>query len=82
MSWLSIKPCMDFALHEHFADCLQDLGFQPCGAKLDIQLQANQNFYEYMGVYVDDLAIIAKDLSLLLTTLSITTSLSLTGQVL
>jgi len=47
--------------HERFAECLQDLGFEPCIAEPDIWLRPNGDIYEYIGVYVDDLAIAAKD---------------------
>jgi len=47
--------------HERFAKCLQDLGFQPCIAEPDIWLRRNGDIYEYLGVYVDDLAIVAKN---------------------
>jgi hypothetical protein len=47
--------------HERFADCLMDLGFKPCVAEPDIWLRLNDDVYEYIGVYVDDLAIAAKD---------------------
>jgi hypothetical protein len=47
--------------HERLADCLRGLGFQPCIAEPDIWLRPAQDCYEYIGVYVDDLAIVAKD---------------------
>ena len=47
--------------HERLSDCLRDLGFQPCIAEPDIWLRPGQDCYEYIGVYVDDLAIVAKD---------------------
>jgi hypothetical protein len=47
--------------HERLADCLRGLGFQPCIAEPDIWLRPGQDCYEYIGVYVDDLAIVAKD---------------------
>jgi Reverse transcriptase (RNA-dependent DNA polymerase) len=47
--------------HEQLADCLRDLGFQPCVAESDMWLRANHNVYKYIGIYVDDLAIVAKD---------------------
>jgi hypothetical protein len=42
--------------HERLADCLRGLGFQPCIAEPDIWLRPAQDCYEYIGVYVDDLA--------------------------
>jgi hypothetical protein len=47
--------------HDRFADCLRDMGFLPSKAEPDIWMRQNGNVYEYIGVYVDDLAIIAKD---------------------
>ena len=43
--------------HDKFADCLRDIGFQPCKAEPDIWMRRNGNIYEYIAVYVDDLAI-------------------------
>ena len=42
--------------HEKFSDCLRELGFQPCKAEPDIWLRRSGNLYEYIAVYVDDLA--------------------------
>ncbi len=47
--------------HEHFADCLHDMGFQPCKAEPDIWMQCNGNIYEYNGIYVNDIAATAKN---------------------
>ena len=47
--------------HERFADCLREMGFQPCKAEPDVWLRPNGELYEYIAVYVDDLAIAAKD---------------------
>ena len=47
--------------HERFADCLREMGFQPCKAEPDVWLRPNDDLYEYIAVYVDDLAIAAKD---------------------
>ena len=46
--------------HERFADCLRDMGFFPSKAESDIWMRERNNLYEYIGVYVDDLAIVAK----------------------
>ena len=43
--------------HERFADCLCAEGFQSCRAEPDIWLHLNGQVYEYIAVYVDDLAI-------------------------
>ena len=47
--------------HECFADCLHDMGFKPSKSEPDIWMQRNGDIYEYIAVYVDDLAIAAKD---------------------
>ena len=47
--------------HETFADCLRDLSFQQCKAEPDIWMRERCGLYEYVAVYVDDLAIIMKD---------------------
>ena len=47
--------------HEKFADCLRELGFTPCRAEPDIWMRRTGNIYEYIGVYVDDLAFAMKD---------------------
>jgi hypothetical protein len=47
--------------HERFADCLRDMGFTPSKAESDIWMRRNGDIYEYIAVYVDDLAIVAKD---------------------
>jgi hypothetical protein len=47
--------------HERFADCLRDMGFYPSKAEPDIWMRPNGDAYEYIGVYVDDLAIIARN---------------------
>jgi hypothetical protein len=43
--------------HERFSDCLRDEGFTPCKAEPDIWMRPNGDVYEYIAVYVDDLAI-------------------------
>ena len=49
--------------HDKFADCLRDMGFTPCKAEPYIWMRLNTKFgiYKYIAVYVDDLAIAAKD---------------------
>ena len=47
--------------HDKFSDCLRDLGFQPCKAEPDIWLRRNGDIYEYIAVYVDDLALALVD---------------------
>ena len=43
--------------HERFSQCLRDLGFAPCKAEPDIWMRENDGLYEYVAVYVDDLAL-------------------------
>lgn len=45
--------------HERFADTLRNMGFQPSRADADVWMRRNGNIYEYIAVYVDDLAIAA-----------------------
>jgi Reverse transcriptase (RNA-dependent DNA polymerase) len=47
--------------HERLADTLRDMGFTPSKADPDVWIRRNQDLYEYIGVYVDDLAICARD---------------------
>ncbi len=47
--------------HERLATCLQAEGFFPCKAEPDIWMRKNGDVYEYIGVYVDDLAFALKD---------------------
>ena len=49
--------------HDKFADCLREMGFSPCKAEPDIWMRLNEEhkLYEYIAVYVDDLAIAAVD---------------------
>jgi hypothetical protein len=43
--------------HDRFADCIMELGFFPCKSEPDIWMRKLNNMYEYVAVYVDDLAI-------------------------
>jgi Reverse transcriptase (RNA-dependent DNA polymerase) len=47
--------------HDRFADCIREIGFFPCKAEPDIWIRKKNNLYEYIAVYVDDLAITMKD---------------------
>jgi len=47
--------------HEKFAGCLREMGFEPCKAEPNIWMRRVNDHYEYIGVYVDDLAIVSKD---------------------
>ena len=47
--------------HEKFSRCMKEMGFFPCKAEPDIWLRKNGTMYEYVAVYVDDLAIAVKE---------------------
>ena len=47
--------------HERFADVLHMIGFNPSKAEGDIWMRDNDNLYEYIAVYVDDLLIAARN---------------------
>ena len=47
--------------YERFSDCLREMDFFPCKAEPCIWMQLNGDLYEYIAVYVDDLAIACKD---------------------
>ena len=47
--------------HARFADCLRDMGFQPCRAEPDVWMRKNGESYEYVATHVDDLAFAMKD---------------------
>ena len=47
--------------HEKFSDTLRDMGFQISKGDPDVWMRKNENIWEYIAVYVDDLAIAAKD---------------------
>ena len=65
--------------HERFADIMRSIGFFPSLADSDIWMRRNDNIYEYVAVYVDDLAIAMINLKELTDTLSKTYSLQLKG---
>jgi Reverse transcriptase (RNA-dependent DNA polymerase) len=44
--------------HDKFADCIY---FFPCKSEPDIWMRKNHYQYEYVAVYVDDLALAMKD---------------------
>ena len=46
--------------HDKLSDCLRELGFFPCKAEPDIWMRPNGDVYEYVAVYVDDLAIVLR----------------------
>jgi Reverse transcriptase (RNA-dependent DNA polymerase) len=43
--------------HDRFADCIRELGFSPCKAEPDIWMRKKGSIYEYIAVYVDEIAI-------------------------
>jgi Reverse transcriptase (RNA-dependent DNA polymerase) len=47
--------------HQWFSDVLRSMGFTPSKAEADIWMRQNNDLYEYIAVYVDDLLIAAKD---------------------
>ena len=47
--------------HDRFSDCMKAEGFSPCRADPDIWMRPNGDVYEYVAVYVDDLALALKD---------------------
>jgi hypothetical protein len=47
--------------HASFSSILRSEGFVPCIAEPDIRMRATDNVYEYIGVYVDDLAFAMPD---------------------
>jgi hypothetical protein len=47
--------------HDRFSDCLHAEGFFPCKAEPDIWMRPKNRVYEYIAVYVDDLAIAMAD---------------------
>jgi hypothetical protein len=57
--------------HERFSDCLRSIGFTPCEEEPDIWRRPYKDeCYEYVAVYVDDLAIAMKNPESLIETLS------------
>ena len=47
--------------HERFSDVMRSMGFTPSRAEPDIWMRARGDHYEYIAVYVDDLAIASRD---------------------
>jgi Reverse transcriptase (RNA-dependent DNA polymerase) len=47
--------------HDRFTDCIRELGFFPRKAEPDIWMRKKNNQYEYIAIYVDDLAIALKN---------------------
>ena len=55
--------------HDRFSDTLRDMGFTPSKADPDVWLRKDNDIYEYMAVYVDDLVCAAKEPKLIMDTL-------------
>ena len=47
--------------HERLTDCLRGMGFFLCKAEPNIWMREKTDHWEYIGTYVDDLAITSKD---------------------
>jgi hypothetical protein len=47
--------------HDRLSDVLRDIGFFPCKAEPDIWIILKNGHYEYLAVYVDDLAMAMED---------------------
>jgi hypothetical protein len=47
--------------HDKLADVLRDMGFKPSLSEEDIWMRERGDHYEYLAVYVDDIAIASKD---------------------
>ena len=47
--------------HEKFADTLRDMGFSPCKNEPDIWMRETDGLWEYVAVYVDNLAFTMRD---------------------
>ena len=47
--------------HDRLADVLRDCGFFPCKSEPDIWMRPSGDHYEYIAVYVDDLALVLDD---------------------
>ncbi len=56
--------------HERFADTLRDMGYKPSRADADVWMRSQGDCYEYIAVYVDDLAIVSKDPKAIIDTLT------------
>jgi hypothetical protein len=65
--------------HEKFADCLRQEGFRPSKGEPDIWMRDAGDKYEYIAVYVDDLAFALKDPEAFVNTLKEKYSFKLKG---
>jgi Reverse transcriptase (RNA-dependent DNA polymerase) len=55
--------------HQRFAEVLRAMGFIRSQAKTDIWMRNNNNLYEYIAVYFDDLLIAARNIKEIIQTL-------------
>ncbi len=55
--------------HKSFSNCLRHKGFKPCKTEPDIWMRPNGDAYEYIAVYVDNLAFAMRDLHAFVTVL-------------
>ena len=53
--------CSGKVFYLHLATCLCTMGFTPCKSEPNIWLCKKDGLYEYVAVYVNDLAITSKD---------------------
>ena len=44
--------------HDKFADDMRDMGFLPCKSEPDVWMRVNDGLWEYVAIYVDDLAFV------------------------
>ncbi len=65
--------------HDHFSECLCQMGFTPSKAKPDIWMWHDGDYYEYIAVYVDYLVIASKDPKSITDTLTSTYGFKLKG---
>jgi Reverse transcriptase (RNA-dependent DNA polymerase) len=65
--------------YEQFVDCLGDIGFFRSKAESDIWMGPGTKSYEYIGVCVDDLAIVASDPKSIIDQLSMKYDVKLRG---
>ena len=65
--------------HEKLVDSLRDLGFQQSKADDDVWMRQDDDVYEYIAVYTDDLAIASRDPSKIIDTLQNQANFKLKG---
>ena len=65
--------------HERLYDVLRSIGFTPSKADSDVWMRKKNDHYEYIAVYVDDLAIASRDPQALITILQEQCKLQLKG---